>query len=96
VTETTIDLLAAFAVTWLGGLALARVIPVPSGDFVRHLRARVVRMLGRVVILVTTLIVGIGVWDRGAAAVTIGALAGWLVDAGREAWRCHVSGEDRR
>jgi hypothetical protein len=93
---TTIDLLAAFAITWLGGLALARVVPVPSGDFVRHLRARVVRMLGRVIILVTVLFVGIGMWDRGAGAVVIGALAGWLVDAGREAWRCQVSGEDRR
>ena len=94
--ETTADLLAAFAVTWLGGLALAHVVPVPSGDFVRHLRARVVRMLSRVVLLVATLVVGIGLWERGAAAVTVGALAGWLADAGREAWRCHMSGEDRR
>lgn len=90
------DLIAAFAVTWLASAGLARLIPVESGDFARHLRARVLRMLGRTVIVVTALLVGIGLWDRAAAAVTVGGLAGWLLDAGREAWRCHKSGEDRR
>jgi hypothetical protein len=95
-TGPLIDLFASFAVTWLLSAGVARAFPVESGDFARHLRARLIRMLARTLIVITTLFVGIGPWDRSAAAVTVGGLAGWLVDAGREAWRCHVSGEDRR
>lgn len=94
--DTLVDLLAAFAVTWGGSALLARGWPVESGDFARHFRARVVRLLGRVVIVLVTVFVGIGVLGRSAAGIVIGGLAGWLVDAGREAWRCHTLGEDRR
>jgi hypothetical protein len=94
--DTLVDMLVAFAVTWGASALLARGWPVESGDFARHLRARVFRMLGRIVIVLVTLFVGIGFLGRSAAGTMIGGLAGWLVDAGREAWRCHTLGEDRR
>ena len=72
----------AAATCWLLCSALARAVPLRGqGAAVLDLRLRAVRTVGRLVIVVAVVAVGIG-WAGGdPVAVTAGAVAGWLAAA---------------
>jgi hypothetical protein len=86
-------LLGALTVSALGCLAISLAVPVPPAPFGRHLARRVVRILARAVVVLGVLAVGVGPLEGEPAALTAGALGGWAVAAGREAWQMARHGE---
>ncbi|UCF69414.1 MAG: hypothetical protein JSV80_09125, partial [Acidobacteriota bacterium] len=81
-----------FLVTLVGCGVLERLIVMRSASFKSFMTTRVARMLGRMVLVLTVVGVGIGALNRSPLAVLFGALAGWLVVSAREAWML-ASGE---
>jgi hypothetical protein len=73
--------------SWAGCEICGLVFPLRRGDFAVYMRRRGMRGLGRIFVALGVVGVGAGL-DRGAPmAVALGALCGWFLAAGREAWR---------
>lgn len=81
------DLGAAFGVSLIGCGAFSLVVPVPPAPFERHMAARTIRLLSRVVIVTVVLVVGLGLLDRDPVAWTVGTLGGWFLPSLWEALR---------
>ena len=70
---------AAFAVSLLGCGAFSLIVPVPPAPFERHMAARTIRLVSRVVVVTVVLAVGLGLLGRSPVAWMVGTLGGWFL-----------------
>ena len=80
-----IDFAFAFAASGAGCAGLALALRVPPAPFGEHMTRRGLRMIGRVIVVLAVIGVGLAVFDGRPAAVMLGALGAWLLAAGAEA-----------
>jgi len=71
-------------------------MPVRRAPFGRYMQGRLVRVLGRVVLVLVWLAVAIRCFGWHPAAVTVGVLGGWLLASSWEAWRFGRAGDHRK
>lgn len=80
-------LACSLAATFAGCLLIERWFPLRSHELRGYLVARSARMIGRAVIVLATIGLAIEAFLGPPVAVTLGALAGWVLAAGSEALR---------
>ncbi|NJN64679.1 MAG: hypothetical protein HC882_07240 [Acidobacteria bacterium] len=84
--------LLALGSTLVGSWFVARWFPIRPADLRAYLTARAGRLIARAVIVLVVIGIGIETFDAAPVAVTVGALAGWLIAAGAETKRLADAG----
>ncbi len=82
-----VDFAGVFLVVLVGCQLLERAIPLRREPFEAHMRVRTMHLMGRIAVVLLTVAVALSLLRRSPVAVTLGAIGGWLVSAGVEAWR---------
>lgn len=89
-----LDGTASFAGALLACSALSWAVPLRRESFEVLMKGRIIRVFGRMVLVLVLVAGAVGPLGWNGPAVTVGVLSGWLVSSGWEAWRCRRAGDD--
>ncbi|GEM_PF-6615270 len=81
------SLAGSFFATWGACTLLIWLVPLRLEPFARYMGGRVIRFIGRMILVLVVVAIGVGVLKRSPGAVVIGSVLGWALAGGLEAWR---------